>query len=184
MSESSQREERKHPEFRRYRQALFAIYFAVLASGSLLLLASVVYDLFFRRGERASLPSPTDLIACQHDVRALLEDLGVTASKLQSEAVTGDPHDLGGRWERFSRDWQERWTKVGERCRFDELADTGLGPAYDRMAWVHRQLPPMKLKYRELMKRFTVEQASDLEEMRRALDRSRAVLEPRGRKDP
>lgn len=156
---------------------------SLLSLGSLLVLSSIVYDLFLRRGQRPALPSPTDLAGCNDDVRALLEGLGTTAATLQAQAVTGDPTDLGGRWERFSADWQRRWGEVNERCRFDELADTGLGPAYDRMAWVHRRLPPLRLEYRELMKRFTAGIAMTLEEMRRALDRSRTLLEQRGHHD-
>jgi hypothetical protein len=142
-------------------------------------IASIVHELFLRRGERPPLPNPTDLLTCNRDVGDLLEGLGRTAAELQREAATGDPEDLGGRWERFAADWQERWHKVNRRCRFDELADTGLGPAYDRMAWVHRNLPGVKLKYREAMKRFTDEQAGEIKEMREALKRSHALLEKR-----
>jgi len=60
----------------------------------------------------------------------------------------------------------------------------GLGPAYDRMARVHRELPAMMLEYREMMRRFTREQARDLDAMRHALDKSRKLLEERAGTPP
>ncbi|MBI4508330.1 MAG: hypothetical protein HY698_01760 [Deltaproteobacteria bacterium] len=163
-------------EFRGYRRALTVAYVTVLALGSALIVVSIVSELFFRRGERHPASPPADPLQCNQDVQGLLEDLGNTAVNLQREAVTGNATDLGGRWEEFAKEWQKRWDLVNTRCQFDELADTGLGPAYDRMASVHRSLPTLKLKYRELMKRFSDEQAAELADMRSALEKSRALL--------
>ena len=171
------------PEFHSYRRALRFVYFGVLALGSALLIASIVTNLFFHghRPDRAAPePTATDLLSCNHDVEMLLEDLGRSSTELQAQAVQGEAHDLGARWEEFARQkWQPRWEEVLRRCKFDELAETGLGPAYDRMAAVHRELPGMMLRYREMMKRFTNDQARDLEAMRTALDKSRRLLEER-----
>lgn len=172
---------RHPPEFRRYRQALLAAYFAVGGLVALLIAASVIYELFFQRPDRARLPepSPADLVACNADVQHLLEALGVEASELHLAAVKGDARDLGRRWEDFSRDWQRNWDEVNARCRFDELADTNRAVAYERMAWVHRNLITTKLEYREMMARFGEEQAREIARMREALDRSRADLQKR-----
>lgn len=168
-----------HREFRRYRQALIGIYFLALTLGVSLVLASLVYDLFLRRGPRAPAPTVEARVRCNDEVRELLEDLGKTAASLQAQAAAGDPDERGTRWDEFSRAWDARWEAVNVRCQFDHLADTGLGKAYDRMAWVHRSLPTLKLKYRDMMKRFAADQAQELAEMRRALDASSAELHKR-----
>jgi hypothetical protein len=92
--------------------------------------------------------------------------------------------ELGTRWEEFSRAWDRRWNVVNAQCRFDELAETGLGRAVDRLAWVHRNLPGLKLQYREMMKQFSENQAETLAEMREALSRSRKLLQEQAEQRP
>ena len=162
------------------RRALLAVYVAVGALGVVLVLSSVIVELFFRRSERTAAPTPADLLACNRDVERLLGSLGESAGRLHGEALSGDDAVLRSRWHEFDRAWQRDWQQVNERCGFDELADTGLGTAYDRMAQVHRALPRMKLKVRELIERFDAELAEDVTEMRRALDRSHDDLERSG----
>jgi hypothetical protein len=52
------------------------------------------------------------------------------------------------------------------------------------MAWVHRNLPRLKLQYRETMQRFTDRQAETLAEMRDALDKSRRLLHEQAETPP
>jgi len=177
----------KDQEFHSYRRALVIGYVGALGLAAAWVVLSIVVELFFGHGRRVRAPEPTpaDLLACNHDVRGLFEDPGKTAAELQAAAVVGDARDLDARWEEFSRHlWQERWEQVLRRCKFDELAETGLGPAYDRMARVHRELPAMMLEYREMMRRFTREQARELDAMRHALDKSRKLLEERAGTPP
>jgi hypothetical protein len=186
-SEAENSTNKNHEEVRSYRQALWIAYVSVGGLGSLLLVASIVAELFGGRpgsdGPRA--PSPQDLLQCSDDVLLLLEDLADTPSDLMHEAAHGAKvTELGEKWEAFSHDWDGRWETVNVQCRFDELADTGLGPAFDRMAWVHRNLPRLKLKYRETMKRFTDDQAETLVEMRAALERSRRLLHEQAETPP
>lgn len=171
-------------EFRRYRQALVIVYLLVGTLSAGLLISSVVADLFLRRNRQAPTPSPAGLLQCNARVEALLVHLGTTAADLMKGAVTENEKDLGARWEEFAKEWQRRWNTVNDECLFDERADTGLGPGYDRMAWVHRNLRTMLLKYRELMKRFTDNQADEIAEMRHALERSRALLDKQGGTPP
>ena len=79
----------------------------------------------------------------------------------------------------FEKDWQREWVAVDVRCQFDHKADTGQGAAFDHMAYVHRSLETTRLKYREMMARFSRDLAGDLAEMRRALDKSQQGLEKR-----
>lgn len=177
-----QKQESHNPaEFRPYRRALVVLYFVVGGILVLLLLGSIAKELFLRPGQRPPRPSPADLLECNRDVRRLLESLGDQAAQLQLDAIHGAGGDLGGRWEAFTRSWQENWDRVNNRCGFDLLADTGQGVAYDRMAWVHRNLATTRLKYREMMARFSQGLAHELAEMRRALARSLADLEKRAR---
>jgi hypothetical protein len=175
----SEAENKKNPEeFRPYRLALWIVYVSVGGLGALLLITSIVVELFGRRSDKAQAPSPADFLQCNSDVLTLLKDLAVTPAEIQREAATGAVQaELGNRWEEFSRAWDRRWNVVNAQCRFDELAETGLGPAVDRMAWVHRNLPGLKLQYREMMKQFSETQARTLAEMRDALSRSRKLLE-------
>ncbi len=172
-------------EFRPYRLALWIVYVSVGGLGALLLIGSVVVELFGRRSDAAQAPSPADLLQCNDDVLLLLEDLAVTPAEIQREAARGAAKsELGTRWEVFSREWDRRWNVVNAQCRFDELAETGLGPAVDRMAWVHRNLPGLKLQYREMMKKFSETQAETLAEMREALGRSRKLLHEQAETPP
>jgi hypothetical protein len=164
-------------EFRRYRQALLIVYLLVGTVAAGLIISSVAAELFFRRSRQSPPPSPAGLLQCNLHVEELLLNLGTKAADLMKGAVTTQEMDLGGKWEEFSKEWQARWKSVNDECQFDKLADTGLGPGYDRMAWVHRNLRATLLNYRELMKRFNDSQADEIAEMRRALDRSRALLD-------
>ena len=182
----SEAENKKNPEeFRPYRLALWIVYVSVGGLGALLLITSIVVELFGRRSDVAQAPSPADLVTCNGDVLHLLEDLAATPAEIQREAARGTKlTELGSRWEEFSREWDRRWNVVNVQCKFDELAETGLGPAVDRMAWVHRNLPGLKLQYREMMKQFSETQAETLAEMREALGRSRKLLQEQAETPP
>jgi hypothetical protein len=157
-------------------------YLAVAGAGSLLLIASIARSLFYTpavevRGPRVSPddPNPRTLVACNREVRDLLEELG----RFSGSLMAGPADPLGVRWEQFSRQWRSHWDEINARCRFAELAGTNLGLAYDRMAGVHGDLPAMRLKYQGLLVAFDEEQSDELARMRRALDLSLAALEKR-----
>ena len=180
MSKSSD----KADEFRRYRQALAAIYLATIAAGFGLLTVSVVKQLLFRRPSvqlegpalSADNPDPRELIRCNDDVQRLYDDLQRVTAQLLHSPTKGEKVQVGAQWEDFSRHWLYRWDEVNARCRFSELRDSDMGLAYDRMANVHGDLPAMRLKYQSLVVRFDDEQAAELARMRRALDKSREAL--------
>ena len=176
-------------EFQRYRQALTVIYLGTAAFGFVLLTASVVKELFFRRPAielpQSALtvddPDPEVLLDCHSRVLGLLNQLGSKTCELLTAVPSGDRSELSGRWENFSRVWRDEWDVVNAQCRFSELADTRMGVAYDRLAQVHEDLRPMWLKYQSLFVQFDNEQAAELARMRRALDASRAALEEEAR---
>ena len=145
---------------------------------AVLIIVSIVNDLFLGRAPprgRAAL-SQDELLACNRDVRALLESLVRESARLQLAPLTGD-ETMGQSWDVAGESWDRTWREVEGRCRFDALADQGLGAAYDRIAWVHRSLPRTKLQYTEWMARFSRDLRPEIGEMRRALDKSQAVLQ-------
>ncbi len=145
---------------------------------AVLITASIVKDLFLGRppkAERAAALTSAELLACHGDVRALLDGLVREAARLQLEPLDHD-EATSTTGDAFGADWDRRWRDLESRCRFPELADRGLGTAYDRMAWVHRSLPRTKLQVREWMARFSRDLRPEIAEMRRALDKSQADL--------
>jgi hypothetical protein len=150
---------------------------------AVLLSASIVVDLFFsRRVSTTPVLTATELVACNGAVRGLLDALVRETATLETEALVGD-HDVGAEWDAFASGWQRNWEQAAARCGFGELEGTGKGAAYDRMAWVHRNLPTTRLKYRELLAHFSRDLGVDVAEMRDALDKSLADLAGRRAKD-
>ena len=173
----------KSNEFRRYRQALTAVYLATIGGGFALLAVSVAVELFMRPHVEvdgpvlsAENPDPAMLLECNQQVQKLYNDLGDETARLLDSPRRSDSADLGRSWERFGRDWVREWHRVDATCRFEDLAGS-MGEPYDRMAQVHGDLRAMRLKYQSLLVHFDDEQADELREMRRALAQSRSALE-------
>jgi hypothetical protein len=173
----------KRPEFHQYRRAVLLVVGIPCVLLALLITVSVVNDLFLGRpppSERTAALSPSEMVTCNRDVRALLERIVREASRLEAATLRGDDLGaLGASWDAFGNEWQRSWDEVEARCRFAALADKGLGTAYDRTAWVHQSLPRLKLKYREWMARFSRDLAPEIAEMQRALDKSQVDLDER-----
>jgi hypothetical protein len=145
----------------------------------ILIAASIVIELFATgrpEARREALPVAEQAV-CNRDVRSLLERLVREAARLEQLPLEGRTTDLIAMWDGFAQSWGDDWRALGERCRFAQLADRGLGTAYDRIAWVHHTLPTTKLKYAEQMARFSRDLAGEVAEMRSALDKSLKDLE-------
>ena len=180
---------RKTSEFKRYQQALAAVYIGTIGAGALLLAASVVWGLFVRpvvppSGPMLSPddPDPIEMLRCHEDVTRLYAELDHTTIELLSHPPSTPlpppehPRGILPAWDSFSRGWLARWEEANGRCRFFELADTHMGQAYDLMANAHGALLAIRLKYQSLLVQFDREQAAELADMHRALDRSRRLL--------
>jgi hypothetical protein len=170
------------PGSRRHRLAFLAIVAILAGAIGVLVTASIVIELFAtgRPAARREAPSAAEQAACNRDVRALLERLVREAARLEQLPLEGRGEDLVKTWDSTIQAWDDEWAALGERCRFAQLADRGLGTAYDRIAWVHHSLPTTKLKYAEMMARFSRDLAGEVAEMRRALDKSLVDLGERG----
>jgi hypothetical protein len=185
-------EGKRSSEFRRYRQALTAVYFTVVGAGFLLLTGSVARQLLFPRPPAVELsaprvsaqdPAPEDLLRCNADLVTLLTQLGSVTRELLDSPPKGELSELASRWEDFSRRWWREYDEVGARCRFNGPAHPRMGVAFDRMAEVYGDLPAIRLKYQSLLVRFNDEQAAELAQMRRALDKSQKALLRRAESD-
>ena len=122
-----------------------------------------------------------DVLNCQDRVEQLFKDLNDETFGLQGLVGKKDT-DLAQQWEDFSKTWQDKWSEVGQRCRFVEMRDRGLGADFDRLAWAHEDLEDMKLKYAALLRNYIDEQVPHIESIRRSLETSRRGLEARKRK--
>jgi hypothetical protein len=174
---------RKPSEFKRYQQALAAVYIGTISAGALLLAASVVKGLFFRPVVQppvpalvAGAPDPIDLLRCHEDVARLHGDLERNAADLLTPPLRGRTRDVLPLWEAFEQEWLEKWEEVNGWCRFSELAGTRLGEASDLLANVHSDLLAIRLKYQSLLVQFDKELAAGLADTHRALDRSRVLI--------
>lgn len=181
--------EGKHPhEFRRYRQGLLALYFAVVAAGAVLLVASVVWQLIVSQPapERPALagdrpisvenPSPEALLHCHAELSKLLTRTVDTASELISVPRHEGRAELDEAWSDRSRQWRADYEAVGAHCRFPDLAAAREGAAFERMSEVFAGLPDVRDAYRDLLHQFDDHLADELAQMRRALERSRDAL--------
>jgi hypothetical protein len=159
------------------RLALLIVAGVPLGLLVVLITASIVVDLF---ANRRLIPARSldagALGTCNRAVRGLLEGLVDETTRLERSTLVSGVRDLSSEWDGFALRWQSDWEQVGARCGFGELEGTGLGASYDRMAWVHRNLPTTKLKLHELVAHFARDVGVDVTELRDALDKSRADL--------
>ena len=156
--------------------------FTVTASITAWLLASVAHSLF---AHPAVQPSATfsgraddvdALLRCQADVETLFDELNRKLFDLQSLGARYDI-ELAQQWEAFSKQWKHRRLELGARCRFDELRNHGLGAAYDRLAAVYDELEGMQRAYAVLLYRYIDHHASQVDDIRHALESSRKAFE-------
>jgi hypothetical protein len=160
------------------------VYFTVGGLAIVLVFASLVAGLWFRRTTERPLPNPGDMLACHADVRRLLERLGEMTAELHRETVKGEAQDVLRRWRTFAREWQDDWVAVNTRCQFDELADTDQNVAFESMARVHRELITIEKDYDEMMERFGRAEVAEVARLRELLDRSLVDLERAGGAKP
>jgi hypothetical protein len=169
------------PEFRPYRRALGAVVAAFSVGAILYLLASIGVSVFSKRrvplqGKPIDARNVEEVLTCQDDVERLFRELKDETFRLLGLVGKNDT-DVAEQWDDFSKRWHDRWSEVGQRCRFAELRDRGLGAEFDRLAWAHEDLEDMKLKFAALLRNYIDEQGPHIESIRRSLEASRRGLE-------
>jgi hypothetical protein len=179
---ASTKPKKKRPEFREYRRAVQAATFGIAAIIIAWLIASVAHSLFVHPAVRPTATfsgraDDTDaLLRCQADVETLFDDVN---RKLFSLQALGSHYDieLAEQWEMFSKRWKQRRRMVGARCRFEELRSHGLGAAYDRLAAVYDELEEVQRAYAVLLYNYIDHRASQVDDIRHALESSRKTFE-------
>jgi hypothetical protein len=168
-------------EYGPYRRALQGILAVLTISGILYLLASIALAVFSKHKVNLTRSpihpgNPTEMLICQGDVERLFHDLNERTFTLPT-LVSQREANVAQQWDMFSKRWRTEWQEVGERCRFLELRDRGLGTAFDRLAYSHADLEDVELKFAALLRNYIDQQMPHIEEIRRNLDESRKGLE-------
>jgi hypothetical protein len=176
------RREKPKPEFRRYRQGLQIATFGTTAIIITWLLASVAHSLFAHPAVRTSatysgrVDDIDALLDCQADVESLFDGLNRKLFDLQALGARYEIQQAE-QWEAFSKSWLRHRREVGARCRFDELKGHGLGAAYDHLAVVYDELEEVQRAYAVLLYNYIDHHASQVGDIRRALETSRKTFE-------
>jgi hypothetical protein len=169
-------------EFRRYRQGLQIGTFGIAAVIIAWLIASVAHSLFAHPAVRrsATFSGRADdveaLLDCQADVESLFDDVNRKLFELQALGARYDI-EQAEQWEAFSKQWKRRRQEIGQRCRFDELENHGLGAAYDHLAAVYGELEEVQRAYAVLLYNYIDHHASRVEDIRTTLKSSRTTFE-------
>lgn len=126
------------PELRPYRIAIYVAYGVIVGFLGVLLIRSVVGDLFGRA--RPGAPKVT-AAACLDEMERLF---GALAARAVHPAPGGlDSDALAREWDRWSRRWEDDVARVSARCHLDAPADPAtahLATALDGLENLRRAL--------------------------------------------
>src|ERR1700693_3765556 len=128
-----------------------------------LLLRSVVGDLYGRRPPAAAQPNPT---ACLEDVERLYAQISARAVQPAPGGLEGGA--LAREWDEGTRRWEDEVDRVSQRCaldRSDDPASRSLSEALDGVEELRRRLS-----------RSGAETAEDARRVKEALTRARREL--------
>ncbi|MFO0581117.1 MAG: hypothetical protein U0229_02490 [Anaeromyxobacter sp.] len=108
----------REPRYRPYRMALWVLYFLVIAVSVGLTIASVVKNLRgpHRPAAVGALPTRAALRVCVNELEALHREQNERAWRLADEIGEAD---AVGRWDVWSREWEQRVEDLADRCRLD-----------------------------------------------------------------
>jgi hypothetical protein len=108
----------RDPRFKPYRVALWAVYFALIAIGSGVVVASVVRNLRgpHRPARSAALPTRAALRVCVTELEALAREQNLRAWRLAEEVGR---EGAIPRWDAWSKDWEQRVEDLSDRCRLE-----------------------------------------------------------------
>jgi hypothetical protein len=166
----------RDPRYRPFRLALWAVYFAALALGLVVLLTSVVHHLRgpHRTPYTGALPTRAVLRVCVSELDALNREQNARAWRLSDE--------MGGvdaipRWETWARDWEQRVDDLADRCRLDarDPDPQGFG-GRDELARARDAVLALHRAYRAQVNRFAQEEESLARSAAVALERAREGL--------
>lgn len=119
---------------------------------------------------------PRELRNCQQKLEQLLTDLHRETFTLQARALRFEENPAA-EWRNWSRAWRQRWRVLGRRCRLGELAGSGVSPAIDRMADIHKHLRQLQISYTGVMDQFVERYAERLNRLKQQLAKVRSMID-------
>ena len=108
----------RDPRYRPFRIALWVVYLVVVAVSAGLAIRSIVKNLRapHRPAAVGVLPTRAAMRVCVNELEALHREQNERAWRLGDEIAEGEPVD---RWQKWSRDWEQRVDDLADRCRLD-----------------------------------------------------------------
>lgn len=174
----------RDPRFRKYRLALWLVYFGLIAVASGVTIASIVKHLRgpHRPAAVGVLPTRAALRVCMTELEALHQEQNERAWRLGHDLGEGD---AVARWEIWAREWEQRVDDLADRCRLDasDPDPQGFGGrrelsrAREKVLEVHRA-------YRAQVNRFAQEEAELARSAAAALEEARAAVSAARRAPP
>jgi hypothetical protein len=148
----------RDPALRRYRAAMWALYFGVVLLGIGLFTASVGRSLRVpARPVRTTgaLPTRAALRVCLLDLEALYREQNQRAWALGTEFEGPDPL---GTWNAWSRVWERKVSDLADRCRLDDGASGGDATARGELAAARDAMMALHRAYAAQVNRFAEEE--------------------------
>ncbi|MCG5055475.1 MAG: hypothetical protein KA712_21125 [Myxococcales bacterium] len=149
--------------------------FSVL--GSLYVLTSVGVSIYRRRNPPVEAATPVSEAITVAELKGCLEELSDVQVALEKH-LESFHHLLGGydpaeaqRWGDEGALWRKRWSRLGQRCRFQEARSRALRKELEDMASVYDELGAVHLTFTRELKRFGNEQAPRLSQVRTRVDK-------------
>ena len=159
-------------EFRSYRRFLASAVLVFICLGSSYLLASVGVGIYrerhpMLRGEPVSARLTHDeLLQCWQELSEVSLVLQQRFESLH-DLLEGDKAQD---WADEVYKWRDRWTALGQRCRFRGGAVAGRPKEFDNMAAAYNELAEMEAVYTKDLLRFGKELAPQLDRLRKQID--------------
>jgi hypothetical protein len=166
----------RDPRFRKYRLALWLVYFGLIAVGSGVTIASIVKHLRgpHRPAAVGVLPTRAALRVCVSELEDLHQEQNERAWRLGHEIGQGD---AVARWEVWAREWEQRVDDLADRCRLDagDPDPQGFGGRRE-LARAREKVLEVHRAYRAQVNRFAQEEADLARSAAAALEEARAAL--------
>ena len=166
----------RDPRYRRFRAALWVLYFGIALGGSALFAWSVAQHLRGppRPAATGALPTRAALRLCMIDLDALYREQNQRAWALGVEFEGRDPL---GTWNTWAQGWERKVDDLADRCRLD-ASDGGDGQrARTEMAAVRDALKALHRAYQAQVNRFAEEEGDLAQAAAEALAHAREAVE-------
>ena len=111
------------PELRPYRVFVYLFFSVLSALASVLILRSVVGDLFGGQARAGGALRPATAAGCVDDVGRLFSAISARAAQPAADPAS---EAAALEWDRWSRGWEDELFAVSSRCRLDAHLDAAI----------------------------------------------------------